>query len=91
MEKPKEECKNQQQNKDYSKGAIKYGDFTLQDLEEILEELLDSQVKTEREFHMLTGCKTSGSRKLMKDSPCNDPTCYPCSIFKKEIDNYGKT
>lgn len=83
MEKQEEECKNQQQNKDYSKELI----------EDILNELYESKINTGRKFKLLTGCSTNGWTDLELENLCNNPDCVSCrnfeKILKKEINKWN--
>lgn len=49
MEKPKEECKNQQQKKDY----YNYGNLTLEELEEIIKDIFKEQSYKTKKDKML--------------------------------------
>ena len=60
---------------------MKYN-ITKKDIEETLNELLDSKVNKERHIVAWTGCKTYGTINIM-EIQCDNPECIPCSTFKK--------
>ena len=65
--------------------VYKYNDISIEKLDEILKDLTESIVPTEREFRLWTGCKSRGLIEMMGDGPCGDSTCSSCHSFSNGL------
>tara|TARA_R110000851_G_scaffold315229_5_gene477617 strand:+ start:13782 stop:14045 length:264 start_codon:yes stop_codon:yes gene_type:complete len=58
---------------------------TREQLQDILNDLTNSIVTSERKFIMYTGCITYGSRKIPDQPACTNPECVSCQSWNNAV------